>query len=1087
MRNFGKEKFAVDKCQPLDFFPNVSECIGRGTGAKMGQRKERWPAQGAKGAGWLARFKSGFSSTFAWLTASLAAVWAEQEAQAKTAEGLRITEGVRPDAKSALDAEAAATQTGADEQATSEQVAAPEAELALAAEPGQMAAAQEEGAELPAAQDAAEDSASASANGRATSDTSINATSIDANPGGGASAAAGASSGTGTPHASTEAAAGAAGSSAPLALAALLPLAAGGGGGGGGGTAALPPLASAGTVQTTQLDGRAIDGYVKGATVFYDANGNGVRDAGEASAVTGADGSYSLNATLTANGRIVMQAGGIDVLTGQPVGMMVAPSGYTGVNPFTMLLAARPGLSEAALKSALGMAAADSLDDWDPLAGMRSGDADVAAAAQAAFIKSQQVFALVQAAAALAAHNAGANAGLVEVSAVAAAVADAIADAAAGNDWSQTLAAAVDAALAQALPPAPDASQLQLAQALKSALTPLLAAMEDGMAGLAAALQSGDQAEVAASMAAVALSQDLLLDAAQSGNLGLLVSLADADARGRLVELYESTLAAANEGESAPVQLPVMSLAQASDQPPAGAWILADSAANLAAKAIQGHGPAFLASAAAVIVTDTASVQQALVLLPFEHLSFARQGLDASGAPALSWQDYLSLRAAGLYPQGDAQLNLLLDSGTMGSAVGQATQLHDWGIRELDHDGALSLDDAQAHSLATAGLAFVLADEVGVQAEGTTLQSSLSDLQQLAVDEVGAGAGPLHLRAGNANFAASLPKLHPAANVVLHMQAAQLGSAIDQAHALQQAGIDQFDIDGIAPIEIADAQAAALAAQGLTFVDGDVVSLQAGGTQLNNSLHDLQHLGVDAVQSEHGKLVLDHGAALDPLDDLPVFDPGLDVSLRVTPADLSQLLLRPAALAASHIDHLRVSGSGDAATPPAAPAQALDDALAASGADLVLEGAGPLALTDEQAARLLLAGRLQAERSVDLTIVQAAPASPPGDPVPAAQELDLSLAQLAALGADHVAHVQGASLIVEAGVSGPNLEQELQQLLAKLPGSALFEADAQVSLDLGQHDVNAISAGLAAELKLLGIDSLLGEDGAGHAIDRPLA
>ena len=59
----------------------------------------------------------------------------------------------------------------------------------------------------------------------------------------------------------------------------------------GGGGDSGQPSAGGGTTPTTPtptITGKAIDGYLAGATVCLDLNNNGVCDAGEPSAITGA-------------------------------------------------------------------------------------------------------------------------------------------------------------------------------------------------------------------------------------------------------------------------------------------------------------------------------------------------------------------------------------------------------------------------------------------------------------------------------------------------------------------------------------------------------------------------------------------------------------------------------------------------------------------------------------------------------------------------------------------------------------------------------------------------------------------------------
>src|SRR5262249_31740463 len=98
-------------------------------------------------------------------------------------------------------------------------------------------------------------------------------------------------------------------------------------------TADLDVTVSAGASQHV---GRVIDGYVAGATVFADANGNGALDAGEAHTTTNADGTFTLNG---GTGNLVM-FGGTDVSTGLAFqGVLSAPEGSTVVTPLTTLVA----------------------------------------------------------------------------------------------------------------------------------------------------------------------------------------------------------------------------------------------------------------------------------------------------------------------------------------------------------------------------------------------------------------------------------------------------------------------------------------------------------------------------------------------------------------------------------------------------------------------------------------------------------------------------------------------------------------------------------------------------------------------------
>ena len=82
------------------------------------------------------------------------------------------------------------------------------------------------------------------------------------------------------------------------------------------------------------LTGKVIDGYVKNADVFADANGDGVWNTGEAKATSNANGEFTLT---NAKGSIVA-SGGIDGSTGKAFeGVLKAPMGSTVVTPLTTI------------------------------------------------------------------------------------------------------------------------------------------------------------------------------------------------------------------------------------------------------------------------------------------------------------------------------------------------------------------------------------------------------------------------------------------------------------------------------------------------------------------------------------------------------------------------------------------------------------------------------------------------------------------------------------------------------------------------------------------------------------------------------
>jgi len=154
----------------------------------------------------------------------------------------------------------------------------------------------------------------------------------------------------------------------------------------------------------------AIDGYVSGATVFADANNNGVLDDGEVSTTTDGFGEFTL---FGGSGPLVM-FGGIDISTNKPfLGTMRAPEGSTVVTPLTTLVAAildtateqQPiSVSQAnnLVLAGLGLPTGVNLSSFDPIAATVSSDPVVQAQGAASIAAAIQVQnTIVQAAAVL--------------------------------------------------------------------------------------------------------------------------------------------------------------------------------------------------------------------------------------------------------------------------------------------------------------------------------------------------------------------------------------------------------------------------------------------------------------------------------------------------------------------------------------------------------------------------------------------------------------------------------------------------------------------------------------------------------------
>jgi Ca2+-binding RTX toxin-like protein len=138
--------------------------------------------------------------------------------------------------------------------------------------------------------------------------------------------------------------------------------------------------------------GRAIDGYMAGATVFFDGNFNGIRDDNEPFTITNASGSFDLDVSLDKfdknnsgdiepnEGKIVL-TDGIDTSTYLPQQTpLFATPDATVVTPLTTLMTelieqgTDPNQAQIQVKSALGLPSAIDLTSYDPLQAITQND-----------------------------------------------------------------------------------------------------------------------------------------------------------------------------------------------------------------------------------------------------------------------------------------------------------------------------------------------------------------------------------------------------------------------------------------------------------------------------------------------------------------------------------------------------------------------------------------------------------------------------------------------------------------------------------------------------------------------------------------
>ncbi|CAN5511892.1 hypothetical protein BH10PSE4_BH10PSE4_31440 [soil metagenome] len=163
------------------------------------------------------------------------------------------------------------------------------------------------------------------------------------------------------------------------------------------------------------LVGHVVDGYVAGATVFADTDGDRMLGGREASTQTGPDGSF----TLVGGEGTLVATGGTDISTGLPLGgVLLAPEGSTMITPLTTLvvLAGERGVEVGPLMARLGLPAGFDLLHADPVALAGAGDTD-GIAVLIAGAQVQDTIALI--AAALASKGLDPNPSLTAIQAVA--------------------------------------------------------------------------------------------------------------------------------------------------------------------------------------------------------------------------------------------------------------------------------------------------------------------------------------------------------------------------------------------------------------------------------------------------------------------------------------------------------------------------------------------------------------------------------------------------------------------------------------------------------------------------------------------
>jgi hypothetical protein len=719
---------------------------------------------------------------------------------------------------------------------------------------------------------------------------------------------------------------------------------------------------SVGAVQ----NGIVQDGYIEGAQVFYDANGNGTHDDGEPIAFTDAEGRYSLAIPDGATGS-VLALGGTNVDTGLPNFMpLKAPVGATVVNPLTTLVATlmESGTSladaQAAVSTALGLPPGTDLTNVDFLAPGVDPDLALAVQKQAAQVaqlitdaieKGVDPAALINAIAESAEN--GETIDLTDPDALAGLLIEAGADPSVAEDVANAA-----AAVNQKIDAAEDPSDISAVQGEYN--------------------QPGANLPVSAD------------DDAATTNLGEPVTLNvlanDVDPEGAALILTEINGQAVVFGQ--PIAVDGGTVVVSADgtvtfTPGVGVAgpVEFDYTVSDGSETNTGTVTVRVRSANGVVDVTAADLPAFISHAP-DLAGEGVTGFNVTDAPAtIDFADVEALANVGISFTEGSEISVTFDDAD-GLDVDALAAVN---VDHLDYQGddLAPITEIDAITLIGAGIDFVESDDVTLQADGTHASVTLKGMQDLNIDSVKLGRTSLVVEAGAALGdldTSSLPQfdveqsdassdvtlnLEPgaiepgidlagiasaldaagvdhlggdgvsltlgqaeilegagldfadSADVTLALGADQLGDAISGAGDLAAFGIDH--LDAADDVLLTEGDANALITAGLDFVDSDNVTLQADGTHASVTLKGMQDLNIDSVKLGRTSLIVDAGAALGDLDpdSLPQFDvdqsdDSSDITLNIEPGDIgagTDLGDIAAALGAAGVDHI----SSDAA------------------------------------------------------------------------------------------------------------------------------------------------------------------------------
>lgn len=661
--------------------------------------------------------------------------------------------------------------------------------------------------------------------------------------------------------------------------------------------------------------GIVADGYVRGAQIYIDANGNGVADASERleGVVTDANGNFFLSDNVASGA--ILAVGGVNIDTGVPnTIVMKAPAGSTMISPLTTLVqtyieqnGGSVASANAAVVSALNLTlpAGQTLATYDPLAILASNPSD--ATALTVQKAAAQVATVVQAAAA--SPTAGSSAATV------------------ANNVIANLVNQVEAA---------NASSTQVDLTSTSVLTTVLASTGTTVVDTTSIKTATDAIAVAGNLSTVVQAQANLLDtiapaaptslavAASSDtgssntdgitrdttptvrvNLNVTATDGTAAVAGNTVKIFEGAtqlgLAVLTAGNisNGYVDITVSSLALGghslsatvtdNKQPP---YVSALSTAyGLTIEATTPAAPAFgLAVDSGTSGTDGITNNGTANVTGLEPGASFQYSTDGGSHWTNGSGSSFSLPGSALYLAGTVQVRQVDVIGNTGAAtasssnitVGLGTPLTiptgaaetttiqtliaqgnaDHYVTVLDlADNATTLNSSEAAALVQAGLEFA-ADDMVTMATGTRLSTSLSNLQHLGVDAItvtGTG-GEFVIPAGTGTLDyAHLPTVTADPSVAVGLELADslqnAPATTTQAAALKTAGIDVLmAADG--SLSVGSAQVEAIHTGGLTFDTADALTMEIASANETAAISNL--VNAIGASTYHGDVDLLH-------------------------------------------------------------------------------------------------------------------------------------------------------------------------------------------------------------------------------------